>query len=243
MIYLVLLVGLLGISPVVRKFLFSVIDRDPAFLSILFFYPTQSIDEHRWKIAAYELIDKNLLYLLVLLGSLFIAQWMHLSSTLIYGLYLILIIIQVARWYTLYQEGMIELIEQLHQYVFIYEQHQLIGDHLFLALDSAKRELHFINYTSSTQEYREELDQLFKLSRWVVIKRISLLIDRNEKFGSQELSYLFLDINDELSQKYQQMKQLRLEKSENMMLLPMMVNLIAMVLYMMSPFLVEFIGR
>ncbi len=134
-----------------------------------------------------------------------------------------------------------ELLEELNKFLFIYEMEQITGSNLFNAIRISTSEISYIEPQIAIDDYIKEFDRLFKLTKWVVIKRIVILIEQNKNFTSRELGLAFLNVSDELSNKYYERKKFELEKKENLMLLPMSMNLVLMILYLLSPFIVNFL--
>ncbi len=144
---------------------------------------------------------------------------------------------------SLVQKNQHRLIEELSSFVFRYEMALLGGRNQYLAIREASKTLALFETSEDVDGYSEELERLFLASKWMVIKKVIILLERGKHFTGESLSMDFAQVSSELFERYRRAKKLELEKRENLILLPMSANMLIMIIYVIVPFLMEFVWR
>lgn len=135
------------------------------------------------------------------------------------------------------EENKRNLIEDISKFVFHYELYLIQGENQLHALKKASQYLLVFSSAQTLEEFDDYFQELFTYTKWLVVKRITILIERGRHFSQADLSMDFAQISDELFRKNYQDKKLQAEKLENMMLIPMVGDLLAMIIYIVSPFI------
>lgn len=133
-----------------------------------------------------------------------------------------------------------ELIDEVNDFMFIYEMNLLKGMNQANSLRNALEASKLRAPTSEPEVVIDFFEQVYSYAKWMVIKKISILIERNQYFSKEDLSMEFTDVTKELFERYYRMKKLEIEKLENKALIPMTLNLMLMIGYMVIPFIIEF---
>lgn len=131
------------------------------------------------------------------------------------------------------------LLERLQRFLYFYEMSLMRGTHQYLALREADSRTGLFDHYETVSEYIEGANQLYSFVPWMVIKKMAILLERNQSFSNEDLTVDFIELSQEFHQRYAQMERLKLEQRENMMLLPMSLNMLLMILYLIAPFLGE----
>lgn len=242
MITLILLFLLMLFKNKLINIIFTFVIKKKELFITFIFMSLYTIDDASIELFVLNFIKKVLEVIIILLLSLVISRFLNLSYLFITFFILMFVFFKISKFMSNYEKNQYKLLNELSQFIFIYEQKQIVGLNLYNALDSACRVVGLIRYSNSVDNYVSEFEKLFVLSRWVVVKRIVLLIEKNNSFASSELSLSFLDISEQISKKYSERKKLNVEKKENLLLFPMMINMIFMILYLIFPFLALFLG-
>lgn len=135
------------------------------------------------------------------------------------------------------------LIERLNDFMYYYELSLMRGNHQIKALESANEHARVVDFTHQVSEYIQNFQKMYTHMKWVVIKKMTLLIERNQQFSSDHLSLEFMEISTELYERFVKGRRLSLERKENAMLIPMFLNMLWMIMYIVAPFLYNFIRR
>lgn len=160
-------------------------------------------------------------------------------------LYLVTILVFLAFFIRLtneIEENKRDLIEDISKFLFYYELFLIQGENQLYALSKSSEYLEVFSPTQTLEEYDDNFQELFAYTKWLVVKRISILIERGRHFSQADLSMDFAQISDELFRKNYQDKKLQAEKLENMMLIPMVGDLLAMIIYIVTPYIGTLIG-
>ena len=116
------------------------------------------------------------------------------------------------------------------------------GENQLRALQKSTSYFPLLHFEERVQDYLEQFQKLFYYTKWLVIKRLVILVEKGSHFTQRDMSMEFAQIADELFSRHYQDKKLQAEKVENLILLPMIVDLLIMVFYLLSPFLGELLG-
>ncbi len=240
MIYIFFAIVLLVFKRNIIASLYALFEKSISEAKIIYFH-TRSLNEKKACLYLYELLnDISNILIFIFLSNYFVKIITGYEYTgFIIGF--IIILFKIVRIIKSVDDSKSELLEELNKFLFIYEMEQITGSNLFNAIRTSTKEISYIEVRDDLDGYISQFDKLFKLTKWVVIKRIIILIEQNKNFTSRELGLNFLNVSDELSNKYYERKKLELEKKENLMLLPMSLNLILMILYLLSPFIINFL--
>lgn len=133
------------------------------------------------------------------------------------------------------------LLTRLQSFLYFYEMELMKGSHQFLALREADRRTQVFGHLATVEAYIEASNQLYVFVRWMVIKKMAILFERNRTFSNQDLTTDFIQLAQELHQRFAQGERLRLERRENLMMIPMMLNMLLMMLYLIAPFIQDFL--
>lgn len=212
---------------------FSGMDWSPLFLLTL------SLDPHAQRIYLLSLLNRMSEGLIVMclvsgLGELF--GFRH--------RWLILIYVAVVMAALLYLTGRIKaqqgvLLERLQRFLYFYEMSLMRGTHQYLALREADQRTGLFEHYETVAGYIRASNQMYSHIPWMVIKKMAILLERNQTFSNEDLSGVFLELGQELHQRYAQAERLKLERRENLMLLPMTINMLLMIMYLIAPFIRE----
>ncbi|WP_459128671.1 hypothetical protein [Guggenheimella bovis] len=135
------------------------------------------------------------------------------------------------------------LIEKINRHLFIYELSLLRGKHQLQALNEAISSQVIFAPIREVDEHLKDLEHLYNLTRWIVVKKISILIEKNKTFTTRDLSLDFISLSEDIHNRYYRIKKIELERKENLMMIPMMFNMLLMIIYLVSPFISMFFGR
>lgn len=167
-------------------------------------------------------------------------RWSYTLPVVLSGLYFSLRILSYVQTLRFNQTI---LIERLNDFLYAYELSLMRGNHQIKALESANDQAVLVRHSSLVSDYNAQFQKIYTSMKWVVIKKMTLLIERNQHFSSDHLSLEFMEISTELYERYVKGKRLSLERKENAMLIPMLLNMLLMILYIVTPFLLDFIRR
>lgn len=134
------------------------------------------------------------------------------------------------------------LTEELGQFIFFYELYLIQGENQLQALNRASSRIGVFLGAESLEDHLDNFQRLFTYTKWLVVKRLAILIERAKHFSQEDLTMDFVEISDELFRKTYYDKKLQAEKIENLILLPMVGDLLAMIIYIVSPFIGSLIG-
>lgn len=162
-------------------------------------------------------------------------------KTLVYILIFLLVLLIIYA-NSLMTKNRVLLARELSRFIFLYELFLIQGDNQFKALFRACDELKVIPAGLCVEDYLDSFQELFRYTKWLVVKRITILIERSRHFTQKDMSMEFVQISDELFRKTYHDRRLEAEKIENMMLLPMIGDLLIMIVYVISPFLGSLLG-
>ncbi len=220
--------------------LYGVFETNISEAKIIYFH-TRSLNDKKASLYLYDLLSD--LINIIIFASIANYFTQRIMGYKYLGLFigLMIILIKLVRMIKSVDRAKSELLEELNKFLFIYEMEQIIGSNLFNAISVSAKEISYIEVRDNIDDYIIEFEKLFKLTKWVVIKRMIILIEQNKNFTSRELGLNFLNVSDELSNKYYERKKLELEKKENLMLIPMSINLVLMIFYLLSPFIINFL--
>lgn len=137
----------------------------------------------------------------------------------------------------------LRLIREMSSFVFRYEMALLGGSNQYHALREASQGLSLFEAQEDVDGYIEELGRLFTASKWMAIKKVIILLERGKHFTGESLSMEFEQVSSELFERYSRSQRLELEKRENLILLPMSANMLIMMVYVVVPFLTEYLWR
>lgn len=135
------------------------------------------------------------------------------------------------------QQGV--LLERLQRFVYFYEMELMRGTHQYLALREADRRTGLLEHYETVPAYINAVNQMYSYVPWMVIKKLAILLERNLAFSDEDLSVEFIELSQELHTRYAQGERLKLERRENLMLLPMTINMLLMIMYLIAPFIRE----
>ncbi len=135
------------------------------------------------------------------------------------------------------RENKVRLAMDLNRFLFIYELFLIQGENQFNALNKALEGNEIIPPAESVEDHLDSFQRLFKFTKWLIVKRIVILIEKTRHFSQRDMSMDFAQISDELFRKTYHDRKLEAEKVENMMLFPMIGDLLIMIIYVVSPFL------
>lgn len=133
------------------------------------------------------------------------------------------------------------LLERLKQFLYYYEMALMRGQHQYLALREADQRSGLFQHYADVDQYIAACNQLYSYAQWMVIKKLAILLQRHQSFSNADLSGEFMELARELHQRYVQNQRLKLERRENLMLLPMTLNMLLMILYLVLPFIRDYI--
>lgn len=240
MIFLVVGLGLLISRFYLMTRVLSVIARFHELHWDWLFLVTLSLDRNAQRVYLISLLNRTLegLIVLCLIGGV---------STLIGGelrwLWLVasfIISFLITRLLGKMKHNQTILLKRLQNFLYFYEMELMKGTHQFLALREADRRTQIFGHLEHVTAYIEATNQLYVHVRWLVVKKMSILLERNQTFSNQDLTGDFVQLAQELHQRFAQGERLRLERRENLMMVPMMLNMILMMLYLIAPFLKDF---
>lgn len=177
---------------------------------------------------------------LALAGVCQLLSWPYRIVWIVAGLYTSLRILSYVQRIRARQT---ELIERLNDFMYYYELSLMRGNHQIKALESANEHATVVEFSVQTADYIQNFQKMYTHMKWVVIKKMTLLIERNQQFSSDHLSLEFMEISTELYERFVKGKRLTLERKENAMLIPMFLNILLMIMYIVAPFLYDFIRR
>ncbi len=240
MIYIIIIILLLLIKRRLLIIIYNLLEKSIIDAKIIYYY-IRSLNEKKAGVFLYNELNDFFNIIIFSLIANFIGGSILGYTYLGIILGVIMSFYKIAKIIKAVDTAKSELLEELNKFLFIYEMEQITGSNLFNAINTSVREISYIEIKTTVDEYITEFEKLFKLTKWVVIKRIIILIEQNKNFTSRELGLSFLNVSDELSKKYYERKKLELEKKENLMLLPMSINLVLMILYLLSPFIFNFL--
>ncbi len=152
---------------------------------------------------------------------------------------LLIIIISIVRLISRINKSKLLLVEQLSDFIFAYEFELLKGNAQLNSLIEAIKRIDFIDISSDVDGFIKSFNSLFRYSKMLVVKRISILIERNKIFTTANLSMEFIEVGDEINVRFYNRKKVEMEKKENLILIPMIGNMLIMMLYSISPFLLS----
>lgn len=139
------------------------------------------------------------------------------------------------------KRGQDELLSRLQRFLFFYEMALMRGDHQYLALREADQRTGLFDHYQTVADYIEAFNQLYGYLPWMAIKKLAILLERNQFFSNEDLTLDFVELAQELHQRYAQTEKIKLERRENLMLIPMSLNLLLMIGYLIAPFIRELI--
>lgn len=236
---IVIIITLVSLKKYIILKLIFFYDRYSNRLKEILFYFACTINSKKNRLFIVDIIIK--LYTLVL-SFLIINILMKILQ--IKFIYLILIVIlgitvTLSNAISRIQKTKVLLIEDISKFVFKYELELLRGQNQISSLKEASGNISFIDIYSDVDEYIDSFNELFRLSKLMLIKRLSLIIERNKMFTTQKLSLEFLELNEDIFDRYYRNKKIEIEKKENLIILPMIGNMIAMMIYAVSPFVMK----
>ena len=206
----------------------------------IYFYIYRSCDREYIRTSLILDILGIIIYVFVAILASALFNLIHFFENLFLYLVITTLIFKLFKLYQMYLKSQVELISELEILIFKYEQYQIMGMHPIKSLNYASENLSFIRAQDSMRGYIREFDEIFMFTKISIVRKISMLIKRNQTFTSKELDDVFYDISQDIHQKIKAIKKVELEKRENAMLVPMVVNMIFMIVYLISPFLVVF---
>ncbi|HHX04074.1 MAG TPA: hypothetical protein GX733_07280 [Tissierellia bacterium] len=186
-----------------------------------------------------RLIDMGSVFLL----SAGLLTLLDISTGYILGAFCFTLLAGLLKLHSRVQQNQHRLIEEMSSFVFRYEMALLGGQNQYLAIREAAKSLALFDAKEDVEGYAQELEKLFQASKWMVIKKVIILLERGKHFTGESLSMDFAQVSSELFERYARAKKLELEKRENLILLPMSANMLIMIIYVAVPFLAEFIWR
>lgn len=240
MIYLILgLVLLLGryhlLARIVSRF-----SRSPRMNRDLLFFLTLSLDQNTQRLYLLNLLNRLLEGVVILLLSYGAGRWFAQTAWLgllsVFGIFLF--VVSLMNRVKLHQAI---LLERFQNFLFFYEMELMKGSHQYVALRSADRRTNLFGHLEDVPSYIAATNELYSHLRWMVVKKMAILLERNQTFSTQDLSGDFVQLAHELHLRYAQDERMRLERRENQMIIPMMLNMLLMMLYLISPFIKEFV--
>lgn len=206
------------------------------------FYYSYSTNKVEHELVITKLIYHIYQFLISILFSMGLCHYLGISFQIIVLLIVMGILFLGAKFSSTMEENKARLVKDLSRFVFFYELYLIQGENQLQALNKASVFISSIDPAENVEEYFENFQKLFFYTKWLVIKRIVILLERGMHFTQKDMSMDFAQISDELFRRNYQERKLRSEKIENLMLLPMVGDLLIMVLYIVGPFLGEMIG-
>lgn len=238
-VFLILLIFFRGsLLEVARNFLVPKLQH----VDELMFYYSYSMNSIDHEFLTIKLIYRFYQSLISLLISAAICRYFGVSIQTIVVFAFIVILVILIRMSSSIEKNKARLVKDLSQFIFLYELYLIQGENQLQALNKASNSIKAIEPAESVDEYLENFQKLFFYTKWLVVKRIVILLERGMHFTQMDMSMDFAQISDELFRRNYQERKLRSEKLENLMLLPMVGDLLVMVLYIVSPFLGTIIG-
>lgn len=113
------------------------------------------------------------------------------------------------------------------------------GSHQYRALREATDRTGLFEHYETVNQYIDAANQLYSFVQWMVIKKMAILLERNQSFSNEDLTVEFVELSQEVYQRYAQGERLKLERRENLMLIPMTFNMLLMITYLIAPFVKE----
>ncbi|NLY36445.1 MAG: hypothetical protein GX046_04335 [Tissierellia bacterium] len=208
----------------------------------LLFYFSYSLNPKDYEFITIQWIYRLYQFLISLLISSALCRYFGISIQIVVVFALIVFLIILFSISSVVEKNKSRLINDLSRFVFIYELYLIQGENQLQALNKAAVSIQAMGPARSVEEHWENFQKLFSYTKWLVVKRIVILLERGMHFTQMDMSMDFVQISDELFRRSYQDRKLRSEKLENLMLLPMVGDLLVMVLYIVSPFLGVIIG-
>ncbi len=206
------------------------------------FYLTYSLETEVHELYLQKWCYQMYQFLLSLLFTSFLLKHLGLGRRILVPLSFLFLLLLIALLLGKLQEGKSRLIRELGNFVFYYELFLMQGENQLQALNRARKELGFLSLEESVEDYMLQFNRLFYHSKWLVVKRFVILLDKGMHFTQRDMSLEFAQLSDELFNRHHQDRKLQAEKIENLMLFPMIGDLLIMVLYLLSPFIGEMLG-
>ncbi len=190
MIDIILLTLLLFFKKEILMFLFNIFNKSISEAKIIYFY-IRSLNDKKASIFLYDFINDLLnIFIFSLLSNyilLSLVEYRYLG--ILFGF--LIILFKLIKVIKNVEKSKSELLEELNKFIFIYEMEQITGSNLFNAISLASEEISYIEVQKNLDDYIKEFEALFKLTKWVVVKRIVVLIEQNKNFTSRELGLDF----------------------------------------------------
>ncbi len=242
MILIILIFLLIFFKRKILEMLFEKLSKRNYLFSFMYFY-IRSMNENKLKISIYMLINEFVNLVIFSFISATITELFFNDKAIGFVFGILIIFFKGVAVIKRVEEGKAILLEELNSFLFVYEMEQITGSNILNTITFASDSIGYVEVKNSVEEYILEFEKLFILTKWIVIKRIIILIQKNINFTGKDMNILFLDVSDELSKKYYEKKKMDYEKKENLMLIPMSINLVLMILYLISPFVLNFFRR
>lgn len=221
-----------------KNFLFTKL----GYVDELVFYFSYSMNQIDHEFLIIKLVYRFYQFLICLLISAFLCGYLGVSLQSIAIFAFIVFLLVLVRLSSVIGKNKNQLVKDLSRFVFLYELYLIQGENQLQALNKAAGAIKALGPALSVEEYLESFQRLFFYTKWLVVKRIVILLERGMHFTQRDMSMDFVQISDELFRRNYQDRKLRSEKLENLMLLPMVGDLLVMVFYIVSPFLGVIIG-
>ena len=90
------------------------------------------------------------------------------------------------------------LTEELGQFIFFYELYLIQGENQLQALNRASSRIGVFLGAESLEDHLDNFQRLFTYTKWLVVKRLAILIERAKHFSQEDLTMDFVEISDEL---------------------------------------------
>lgn len=208
----------------------------------LLFYYTYSMEKSVYEFTATKVLYRSYQLSISLVVSAALFRYFGLSPQMIFFFAFLFLLIIVAMLSSTMEKNKSRLVQDLSQFVFYYELYLIQGENQYHAMEKASQSLQVLGPAETVEEYLMNFHKLFSYTKWLVVKRIVILLEKGRHFTQRDMSMDFAQISDELFRRIYQDRKLRSEKLENLMLLPMVGDLLVMVLYIVSPFVGVMIG-
>ena len=217
----------------------GLISRMPAMDRSLLFHLTLSLDQNIHRIYLMNLLNRLLECLIIIFLSAGVGQLFGFSLR-----WLLLFIVLAVIGSLLHLSQQIKsqharLLERLQRFLFFYEMSLMNGSHQYRALREATDRTELFEHYETVNQYIDAANQLYSFVQWMVIKKMAILLERNQSFSNEDLTVEFVELSQEVYQRYAQGERLKLERRENLMLIPMTFNMLLMITYLIAPFVKE----
>lgn len=209
----------------------------------ILFALSYSTQENMHELFLFDWAMKSIDWASALFLGLGVSAILGISSGYALGVLSFVLMGGLVRLSSIMQKNQHRLIEEMSSFIFRYEMALLGGRNQYLAIREATRAIALFDVKEDVDGYVKELEELFLASKWMVIKKIVILLERGRHFSGESLSMDFAQVSSELFERYRRAKKMELEKREHLILLPMSANMLIMIIYLVFPFISEFIWR